>query len=181
VDKNLATGEQPKLFDRWFEMVEGTEAIIELTTNEVKEQGYGMAPDYEMVSRIALDRNPHFGTTYKFFDSEAIAGVLARAPFMIILIGIIGTFAGFYLALATGGDIKAGAAVARNTSILCFRTRIATSGRSTPIRSRWSYCSITNRSFSASARTAGKRIDCRASIKRETTILHGRPGDLTSA
>ncbi len=124
VDKNLATGEQPKLFDRWFEMVEGTEAIIELTTNEVKEQGYGMAPDYEMVSRIALDRNPHFGTTYRFFDSEAIAGVLARAPFLIILIGIIGTFAGFYLALATGGDIKAGAAVAIVSSLVGLPTAL---------------------------------------------------------
>jgi hypothetical protein len=105
VEKNLATGEKPKMFDRWFDMVAGTEAIIELTTNEVKDQGYGLAPDYEMISRIALDRNPHFHTTYRFFDSEAIAGILSRAPFMIILIGIIGYFAGFYLALSQGGDI----------------------------------------------------------------------------
>ena len=95
VEKNLVTGEKPKLFDRWFDMVAGTETIIDLTTNEVQDQGYGHAPDYEMISRIALDRNPHFGTTYKFFDSEAIANVLGRSPFMIILIGIIGTFAGF--------------------------------------------------------------------------------------
>lgn len=118
VEKNLATGEQPKLLDRWFNMVEGTEAIIDLTTNEVKDQGYGQAPDYEMISRIALDRNPHFYTTYKFFDSEAIAGLLGRAPFMIILIGIIGTFAGFYLALSQGGDIKAGASVAIVSSLV---------------------------------------------------------------
>ncbi len=124
VEKNLATGEQPKLLDRWFDMVEGTEAVIELTTNEVKDQGYGQAPDYEMISRIALDRNPHFGTTYKFFDSEAIAGLLARAPFMIILIGIIGTFAGFYLALSQGGDIKAGAAVAIVSSLVGLPTAL---------------------------------------------------------
>lgn len=124
VEKNLVTGEQPKLFDRWFDMVEGTEAIIELTTNEVKEQGYGQAPDYEMISRIALDRNPHFGTTYKFFESEAIGGILARAPFMIILIGIIGTFAGFYLALELGGDIKAGAAVAIISSLVGLPTAL---------------------------------------------------------
>ncbi len=84
VEKNLVTGEQPKLFDRWFDMVEGTEAIIELTTNKVKDQGYGQAPDYEMISRIALDRNPHFCTTYRVFESEAISGILARARFMII-------------------------------------------------------------------------------------------------
>lgn len=124
VEKNLATGERPKMFDRWFDMVEGTEAIIELTTNEVKEQGYGQAPDYEMISRIALDRNPFFATTYRFFDSEAIAGILSRAPFMIILIGIIGTFAGFYLALAQGGDIKAGASVAIISSLVGLPTAL---------------------------------------------------------
>lgn len=124
VEKKLVTGEQPKLFDRWFDMVEGTEAIIELTTNEVKEQGYGQAPDYEMVSRIALDRNPHFGTTYRIFESEAIGGILARAPFMIILVGIIGTFAGFYLALELGGDVKAGAAVAIISSLVGLPTAL---------------------------------------------------------
>ncbi len=124
VEKNLATGEQPKLLDRWFNMVEGTEAIIDLTTNELKDQGYGQAPDFEMISRIALDRNPHFATTYRFFDSEAIAGLLARAPFMIILIGIIGTFAGFYLALSHGGDIKAGASVAIVSSLVGLPTAL---------------------------------------------------------
>ena len=124
VEKNLVTGEKPKLFDRWFDMVAGTEAIIDLTTNEVKDQGYGLAPDYEMISRIALDRNPHFGTTFKYFDSEAIAGLLSRASFMIILLGIIGTFAGFYLALAQGGDIKAGAAVAIVSSLVGLPTAL---------------------------------------------------------
>ena len=124
VEKNLVTGEQPKLFDRWFGMVEGTEAIIDLTTNEVKDQGYGQAPDYEMIGRIALDRNPYFGATYRFFDSEAIAAILARAPFMIILIGIIGTFAGFYLSLSQGGDMKAGAAVAIVSSLVGLPTAL---------------------------------------------------------
>jgi hypothetical protein len=124
VDKNLVTGEQPKLFDRWFDMVKGTEAIIDLTTNEVKDQGYGQSPDYEMISRIALERNPHFGTTFKFFESEAIAGLLSRSSFMVILLGIIGTFAGFYLALSQGGDIKAGAAVAIVSSLVGLPTAL---------------------------------------------------------
>ncbi len=37
---------------------------------------------------------------------------------MIILIGIIGTFAGFYLALSQGGDIKSGASVAIISSLV---------------------------------------------------------------
>jgi uncharacterized membrane protein YeaQ/YmgE (transglycosylase-associated protein family) len=123
-EKNLVTGEQPKLFDRWFDMVEGTAAIIELTTNEIKDQGYGQSPDYEMISRIALDRNPHFGTTYRYFETEAIAGILGRAPFMTILLGIIGTFAGFYLALSQGGDIKSGAAVAIVSSLVGLPTAL---------------------------------------------------------
>ena len=44
--------------------------------------------------------------------------ILYRAPFMIILLGIIGTFAGFYLALGQGGDIKSGAAVAIISSLV---------------------------------------------------------------
>ena len=123
-EKNLIHGEQPKLFDRWFSMVEGTAAIIDLTANEVKDQGYGQSPDYEMISRIALDRNPHFGTTYRFFETEAIAGILGRAPFMTILLGIIGTFAGFYLALSQGGDIKSGAAVAIVSSLVGLPTAL---------------------------------------------------------
>jgi uncharacterized membrane protein YeaQ/YmgE (transglycosylase-associated protein family) len=77
-----------------------------------------------MISRIALDRNPHFGTTYRFFESEAVAGILARASFMVILLGIIGTFAGFYLALSQGGDIKAGAAVAIVSSLVGLPTAL---------------------------------------------------------
>ena len=54
----------------------------------------------------------------------AIAGLLARASFMIILLGIIGTFAGFYLALNQGGDIKAGAAVAIVSSLVGLPTAL---------------------------------------------------------
>ncbi len=124
VEKKLVSGEKPKLLDRWFDMVNGVAAIIDLTTNELKDQGYRQAPDYEIISRIALDRNPHFATTYKFFESEDIGGLLGRAPFMIILLGIIGTFAGFYLALSQGGDIKAGASVAIVSSLVGLPTSL---------------------------------------------------------
>ncbi len=124
VEKNLVSGETPKLLDRTFGMVDGVAAIIDLTTNELKDQGYGHAPDYEIITRIALDRNPHFSTTYKFFESEDIASVLSRAPFMIILVGIIGTFAGFYLALNQGGDLKSGAAVAIVSSLVGLPTSL---------------------------------------------------------
>ena len=124
VERNLATVETPKPLDRLFGMVNGVAAIIDLTTNELKDQGYGYAPDYEMISRIALDRNPYFSSTYKFFESEDIANLLSRAPFMIILLGIIGTFAGFYLALNQGGDIKSGAAVAIISSLVGLPTSL---------------------------------------------------------
>jgi len=124
VEKNLVGIETPKLLDRLFGMVDGVAAIIDLTTSELKDQGYGHAPDYEIISRIALDRNPYFASTYKFFESEDIASLLNRAPFMIILLGIIGTFAGFYLALNQGGDIKSGAAVAIVSSLVGLPTSL---------------------------------------------------------
>jgi hypothetical protein len=118
VEKDLVEKTPPKFLDGIFEIEDGVAAIIELTTTEIKDQSYGRTPDYEIISRIALDNNPYFSSTFKFFDSEDIVGILSRAPFMIILFGIIGTFAGFYLALNQGGDIKSGAAVAIISSLV---------------------------------------------------------------
>lgn len=101
-----------------FGIQEGVQNMIELTTNEVADNDYTTAPDYEIVTHIALDNNPYFATVYKLFSMENVTAVLNRAPFMIILMGIIGTFAGFYLALSEGGDIKAGAAVAIVSSLV---------------------------------------------------------------
>ena len=92
--------------------------IIDLTVGELKDQGYNQTPDYEIITRIALDNNPYFSTTYRYFKSEDVASILYRAPFMIILLGIIGTFSGFYLALNAGGDMKSGAAVAIVSSLV---------------------------------------------------------------
>jgi len=104
--------------DSMFDIEKGVAAIIDLTVGELKDQSYGRTPEYEIIARIALDNNPYFCGTYRFFDSEDVAGILGRAPFMIILVGIIGTFAGFFLALNQGGDIKSGAAVAIISSLV---------------------------------------------------------------
>ncbi len=118
VEKDLADKTPGKPLDRLFDIENGVAAIIDLTVGEIKDQGYDRAPDYDIITRIAFDNNPHFSRTFKFFDSEDIASILFRVPFMIILIGIIGTFAGFYLALNQGGDIKSGASVAIISSLV---------------------------------------------------------------
>ncbi len=118
VDKDLTDKTPTGILDRVFEIENGVAAIIDLTVDEIRNQGYARAPDYEIITQIALDENPYFARTFRYFDSEDIVGVLFRAPFMIILIGIIGTFAGFYLALSQGGDIKSGASVAIVSSLV---------------------------------------------------------------
>jgi hypothetical protein len=124
VEKELTDVTPPTFLNRIFDIENGVAAIIDLTAAELKDQSYDHAPDYEIITRIAFDGNPYFSTTYKFFDSEDIVGVLGRAPFMIILLGIIGTFAGFYLALSQGGDIKSGAAVAIISSLVALPTSL---------------------------------------------------------
>ena len=101
-----------------FDIENGVAHIVNVTVDEIKEQGYGDTPDYDIITRIAFDNSPYFSSTFKYFDSEDVLAVLFRAPFMIILLGIIGTFAGFYLALGQGGDIKSGAAVAIVSSLV---------------------------------------------------------------
>ena len=118
VEKNLIEKEPATGMDDMFDIENGVAHIIDVTVDEVKEQNYEETPDYDIVTRIAFDNSPYFSTTFKYFDSEDVLAILYRAPFMIILVGIIGTFAGFYLALGQGGDIKSGAAVAIVSSLV---------------------------------------------------------------
>ena len=118
VEKDLADKTPARLLDRMLDIENGVAAIIDLTVDEIRHQGYDRVPDYEIITHIALVDNPYFSRTFKYFDSEDIVSVIFRAPFMIILIGIIGTFAGFYLALNQGGDIKSGASVAIVSSLV---------------------------------------------------------------
>ena len=117
VEEDLVDKVPASRLDAMFDIENGVTHVVDLTADEIKDQNYGHTPDYEIITRIALDNNPYFSTTYKYFDSEDVAAVLFRAPFMIILLGIIGTFAGFFLALAQGGDIKSGAGVAIISSL----------------------------------------------------------------
>ena len=105
VEKERATG---SLLDRGFEIEDGMAHIVDLTVDELMEQSYDQTPDYDIITRIALDNNPYFTITYRYFASENVVAILYRAPFMVILLGIIGTFAGFYLALGQGGRHQVG-------------------------------------------------------------------------
>jgi len=118
VEKGLVKKESSATLVDMFDIENGMAHIVDVTVDEISDQGYEYTPDYEIITRIAFDNNPYFSTTFKYFDSEDVLAILYRAPFMIILLGIIGTFAGFYLALGQGGDIKSGAAVAIVSSLV---------------------------------------------------------------
>ena len=118
VEKELADKKPSAPLVEAFDIEDGVAHIVDVTVDEINGQGYADTPDYEFITRIAFDNSPYFATTFKFFDSEDVLSILYRAPFMIILLGIIGTFAGFYLALGQGGDIKSGAAVAIISSLV---------------------------------------------------------------
>lgn len=125
VEKNLVEKEPATGVDGMFDIEDGVAHIVDVTVDELKEQGYEDTPDYDIVTRIAFDNSPYFSNTFKHFDSEDVLAVLHRAPFMIILVGIIGTFAGFFLALGQGGDIKSGAAVAIVSSLVGLPVSLA--------------------------------------------------------
>ncbi len=118
VEEDIAEKASGSLLDRMFEIKDGVAHIVDLTVDELRDQSYDQTPEYDIITRIALDNNPYFTSTYRYFASEDIVGILFRAPFMVILLGIIGTFAGFYLALGHGGDIKSGASVAIVSSLV---------------------------------------------------------------
>lgn len=117
-EKHLADKPPRSTLVQMFDIENGVAHIVDVTVDEIEDQSYADTPDYEIITRIAFDNSPYFARTFKFFDSEDVLAILFRSPFMIILLGIIGTFAGFYLALGQGGDIKSGAAVAIVSSLV---------------------------------------------------------------
>ncbi len=126
VDKKIKEkSKKGSLLDSMFGIQEGVQNMIDLTVSEITDQDYSAAPDYEIITNIALDNNPYFSTVLKSFNMENVSAIINRAPFMIILMGIIGTFAGFFLALSEGGDIKAGAAVAIVSSLVALPVSLA--------------------------------------------------------
>jgi len=125
VDKKIKQKSSGSTFDMMFGIQEGVQTMIDLTVNEIHEQDYEAAPDYEIITHIALDNNPYFSSVLRAFTMDSVAAVINRSPFMVILIGIIGTFAGFFLALSEGGDIKAGAAVAIVSSLVALPVSLA--------------------------------------------------------
>lgn len=145
VENELEEEETSSRLNAMFEIEQGVAHIVDLTVDELKEQTYAQTPDFDIISRIALDNNPYFSTTYKYFDSEDIAAVLFRAPFMIILVGIIGTFAGFYLALGQGGDLKSGAAVAIVSSLVALPVSLTMDYINTLFPDRSRYVSAFNK------------------------------------
>jgi hypothetical protein len=118
VEKELANRPHSSPLVEAFDLEHGVAHIVDVTVDEIEGYGYADTPDYEFITRIAFDNSPYFSTTFRHFDSEDVLAILNRAPFMVILLGIIGTFAGFYLALGQGGDIKSGAAVAIVSSLV---------------------------------------------------------------
>ena len=118
VEKDLAETTTSAGLVEAFDIENGVAHIVNVTVDEIEDHDYRDTPDYDIITRIAFDNSPYFSTTFRYFDSEDVLAILYRAPFMIILLGIIGTFAGFYLALGQGGDIKSGAAVAIVSSLV---------------------------------------------------------------
>ena len=118
MERDLIEKEPASQLNEAFDIENGVAHIVDVTVDEISEQSYEDTPDYEIITRIAFDNSPYFSTTFRVFDAEDVLAILYRAPFMIILLGIIGTFAGFYLALGQGGDIKSGAAVAIVSSLV---------------------------------------------------------------
>jgi hypothetical protein len=90
VEKKLVEKEPATQMNEAFAIEDGVAHIVDVTVDEVKEEDYAETPDYDIVTRIAFDNSPYFSSTFKYFDSEDVAAIVHRAPFMIILVGIIG-------------------------------------------------------------------------------------------
>ena len=59
------------LLDRRFEIEDGVAHIVDLTVDELIEQSYGQTPDYDIITRIALDnKSPTESRRWRACETE---------------------------------------------------------------------------------------------------------------
>jgi len=62
VEKDLAGKTPSAPLVEAFDIEDGVAHIVDVTVDEIKDQGYGDTPDYEFITRIAFDNSPYFST-----------------------------------------------------------------------------------------------------------------------
>ncbi|HIL87828.1 MAG TPA: hypothetical protein EYM25_03805 [Deltaproteobacteria bacterium] len=105
-------------FDKRFKIENGIEQIIDNTLEQTIHCAWNQPdPNFFNIASYAFNYNPYFKRIWKLtFDSAN--SLLKTWSEILVMFGILGTFVGFFLALQSGEELKAGVSIAMVSSIV---------------------------------------------------------------
>ena len=105
--------------DRLFNIQKGYQTIIENTLKQVVYHKFGQpTPDFSKIATYALTYNEYFTKIWKGMNMESTLNVIKSLHEIIVMLGILGTFTGFYISFASGAGIESGVSLAIISSIV---------------------------------------------------------------
>lgn len=103
-----------------YDVEKGSNQIIKNMVEQVQSSKYsGNTPNFLSVAKSSLRENPIFNSIWKGkIRTDSVDSVLSIWHELIVMMGILGTFLGFFLAFQAGDVMKDGISVAVTSSIL---------------------------------------------------------------
>ena len=106
-------------FDEKYAIEQGIQKIIENTLEQTMYYKLNQpAPNFLNIATYAFTYNPYFQKIWRFLTVETANSLLKTWHEILVMLGILGTFIGFFLAFQAGGDLKAGVTIAITSSIV---------------------------------------------------------------
>ncbi|MBF0287286.1 MAG: hypothetical protein HQM14_05655 [SAR324 cluster bacterium] len=106
-------------FDEKFAVEQGIQKIIDNTLEQTMYYKLSQdAPNFLNIASYAFTYNPYFQKIWRSLTVDTANSLLKTWHEIIVMLGILGTFIGFFLAFQSGGDLKAGVSIAITSSIV---------------------------------------------------------------
>ncbi|MBF0279148.1 MAG: hypothetical protein HQM13_15225 [SAR324 cluster bacterium] len=113
-------------WDERLSIEQGIQKIIENTLEQTMYYKLNQAaPNFLNIATYAFTYNPYFQKILKFISVGTANSLLKTWHEILVMIGILGTFVGFFLAFSAGGDLKVGVTTAITSSIAGLTLGIA--------------------------------------------------------
>lgn len=107
------------VLDRRYRIDDGIQKIIDNTLKQAMYYHYDHSkPNFLNIAEYSISNNPIFKKVWLGLSTDIANSLLRTWHEIIVMIGILGTFIGFFISFQSGGNLKLGVGVAISSSII---------------------------------------------------------------
>jgi len=107
------------ILDKRYKIDDGIQKIIDNTLKQAMYYHYDHSkPNFLNIAEYSMSNNPIFKKIWLGLSTDIANSLLKTWHEIIVMIGILGTFIGFFISFQSGGNLKVGVGVAISSSII---------------------------------------------------------------